>query len=122
MKFKALTPVLWTTQLHETIEFYTTILGFTLEELNQERGLCNLTKDKISIMFAVPNQKIPFDGAKFTGSLYIIIEEVDTLWAKLQDKATIFYPIENFEYGMREFAIIDNNGYILQFGKEIEEE
>lgn len=47
---------------------------------------------------------------------------MDTLWAKLQDKATILYPIEDFEYGMREFAILDNNGYTLQFGKEIKEE
>jgi len=34
-------------------------------------------------------------------------------------KQTIVYPIENFYYGMREFAIRDNNGYILQFGQEI---
>jgi hypothetical protein len=27
-----------------------------------------------------------------------------------------YYTIENFEYGMREFAIYDNNGYMLQFG------
>ena len=36
-----------------------------------------------------------------------------------QDKARVVYPIENFFYGMREFAIRDNNGYILQFGQEI---
>jgi uncharacterized glyoxalase superfamily protein PhnB len=122
MKYKALTPMMWTAELEATIEFYTTILGFNLEELNQERGLCSLTKDKVSIMFAIPNQQTPFDGPKFTGSLYINIEEVDTLWAKLQNKATILYPIEDFEYGMREFAILDNNGYVLQFGKELDEE
>lgn len=122
MKYKTLTPMMWTAELEATIEFYTNILGFNLEELNQGRGLCNLTKDKVSIMFAIPNQQTPFDGPKFTGSLYINIEEVDTLWAKLQDKATILYPIEDFEYGMREFAILDNNGYVLQFGKELDEE
>jgi hypothetical protein len=31
----------------------------------------------------------------------------------------IFYPVEDFSYGLREFAIRDNNGYILQFGQEI---
>ncbi len=30
------------------------------------------------------------------------------------------YPIENFEYQMREFAIRDVHGYIIQFGQEIE--
>lgn len=122
MKYKALTPMLWTAELQATIEFYTSVLGFQLDELNQEWGWCSLSKDAASIMFATPNAHMPFDGAKLTGSLYINIEEVDTLWAKLQDKATIFYPIENFEHGMREFAILDNNGYVLQFGKEIDEE
>jgi len=31
----------------------------------------------------------------------------------------ICYPIETFEYGMREFAIYDNNGYLLQFGEAV---
>jgi hypothetical protein len=34
-------------------------------------------------------------------------------------EVTIVYPLEDFPYGMREFAIRDNNGYILQFGQEI---
>ena len=29
------------------------------------------------------------------------------------------YPIEDFHYGMREFAIFDNNGYLLQFGQPL---
>ena len=43
------------------------------------------------------------------------------LWEQLQATATICYPLEDFAYGMREFAIYDNNGYILQFGEVIEE-
>lgn len=54
--------MLFTAELEATIEYYTTVLGFNLEELNQERGLCNLTKDKVSIMFALPNQNTPFEG------------------------------------------------------------
>jgi len=38
---------------------------------------------------------------------------------EIKTTSLIFYPIENFDYGMREFAIRDNNGYILQFGKEM---
>jgi hypothetical protein len=29
----------------------------------------------------------------------------------------VAYPLEDFHYGMREFAIYDNNGYMLQFGQ-----
>ncbi len=49
------------------------------------------------------------------------LQELTPMWQQLKDSAKICYPIENFEYGMREFAIYDNNGYLLQFGQEISE-
>ena len=53
-----------------------------------------------------------------TGSLYIYPDNVDEVWELLKDKAIIEYPIENFDYGIREFAIRDCNGYLVQFGHE----
>ena len=52
----------------------------------------------------------------FTGSFYFDIDDVTALWADLKDRVKIAYPMEEFQYGMREFAIYDNNGYMLQFG------
>jgi uncharacterized glyoxalase superfamily protein PhnB len=49
------------------------------------------------------------------------LDDVDSLWQQLKDKTTVVYPLENFFYGMREFAIRDNNAYLLQFGSEIED-
>jgi len=40
----------------------------------------------------------------------------------LKDKVEVCYGIENFHYGMREFAIYDNNGYLLQFGQDVAEQ
>jgi hypothetical protein len=37
-----------------------------------------------------------------------------------KDKARICYELEEFEYGMREFAVYDNNGYLLQFGEPVD--
>lgn len=37
---------------------------------------------------------------------------------ELKDKAKGYRGIENFDYGMREFAVYDNNGYLLRFGQE----
>jgi hypothetical protein len=56
----------------------------------------------------------------FTGSLYFHPEDVDSPEERPKDKVPIVYPIENFSYRMREFAIRDNSGYILQFGAPIE--
>ena len=39
--------------------------------------------------------------------------------AKVKDKLNICGGVEKFEDGIREFAIYDNNGYLLQFGQEI---
>ena len=41
------------------------------------------------------------------------------MWAKLKDITKVCYGIETFDFGMREFAIYNNNGYMLQFGQEI---
>ena len=60
-----------------------------------------------------------FNGAKFTGSFYISVDNADALWNELKTKCKVCYEIENFEWGMREFAIFDNNGYTLQFGHKI---
>jgi hypothetical protein len=42
---------------------------------------------------------------------------VDQLWELVNARAKVCYPIETFGYGMREFGIYDNNGYLLQFGQ-----
>jgi uncharacterized glyoxalase superfamily protein PhnB len=119
MKLLELTPMLWTDKLHDTIKFYTETLGFTCHEINEEWGWAALGRDNIGIMLAVPNQHTPFEKPVFSGSFYFKTDEIDKLWEELKDKVKICYPIENFEYGMRDFAIYDNNGYMLQFGQEI---
>ncbi|MEP6789357.1 MAG: VOC family protein, partial [Acidobacteriota bacterium] len=75
--------------------------------------------DDVAIMFAKPNEHTPYDKIGFTGSFYFNTDDVDALWEKLKDKAGVCYGIEDFYYGMREFAVCDSNGYLLQFGQEI---
>lgn len=122
MKFDRLTPMLWTNDLPQTISFYTELLGFELDEYHEDRGWCHLHKDAITLMFSKPNEHSAYHGQpQFTGSFYCYTEDADLLWNRLKDKVSIGYAIENFEYGMREFAILDNNGYMLQFGRELRE-
>ena len=56
----------------------------------------------------------------FTGSFYLNTDNVDKLREELKDKTRGCYEIENFDWEMREFAIYDNNGYLQQFGQEID--
>jgi uncharacterized glyoxalase superfamily protein PhnB len=124
MQFQKLRPMLSTNQLKETIDFYTMKLGFTLEEKDSktdEIGWASIQRDNVEIMFTRPNEHLPFDKPVCTGSFYINVDEIDEIWKELKDVTNILYDIETFDYGMREFAIYDNNGYIIQFGENIDE-
>ena len=120
MKLLGLAPMLWTKHLNLTVGFYTSVLKFKCDELHEDIGWASLSRDNIQIMLAVPRSHPEFKEAQFTGTIYIHTDDVDKLWKELKDSVEIVYPIDNIEYGMREFAIYDNNKYILQFGQEID--
>ena len=117
MKLKNVVPMMTVTDLDATLGFYQDVLGFECD--NRMEGWVVVQKDGIELMFSLPNQHTPFEKPIFTGSFYFNLDDVDALWLELKDKAAVVYPLETFDYGMREFAILDNNGYRLQFGKEI---
>jgi uncharacterized glyoxalase superfamily protein PhnB len=117
MKLDAITPMLTVTDIAATVKFYRELLGFDC--ISQVEGWACLRRDGLDLMLALPNAHLPFERPQFTGSLYLRCDDVDGLWKAVKDKAEVVYPIENFNYGMREFAIRDNNGYMLQFGQEI---
>lgn len=119
MKYTALRPILWTDDLKGSIDFYVNVLGFTCDEYNEDWGWASLSLDDVSLMFAKPNAHTEYDKIGFTGSFYINTDEVEAVWENLKDKARVCYGIETFDWGMREFAIFDNNGYMLQFGQEM---
>lgn len=121
MKFQSITPIIWTEQLHESIDFYCNTLGFSCDEYNKEWGWASLSKDDCGLMMARPNEHTAFKKPTFTGTFYIRVDDVETLWRSLKDKVRIVYELETFEWGMKEFAVYDNNGYMLQFGQDITE-
>lgn len=119
MQFLYLRPILYCSDLSASVEFYQHMLGFTCMERNEDWGWASLQKDMVEIMLARPNAHTPFTKANFTGSLYINVSNVEEAWEKLKNSARICYPIENFEWQMREFAIYDPDGYIIQFGEPV---
>jgi uncharacterized glyoxalase superfamily protein PhnB len=115
MKIQALTPMLRTWDMAASVEFYTTIIGFVCDGYSEEWA--SLRRDGVSLMLSGPNYHEGDQKPSFTGSLYFRIDDVEALWELVKDRAKICYPIDTFSYGMREFAIYDNNGYLLQFGQ-----
>jgi uncharacterized glyoxalase superfamily protein PhnB len=123
MKFKSITPVLYTKELKQTRTFYISKLKFNCVGEDLENGWMLLRKDDIEIMITLPNDHMHFERPVFTGSVYIRLESgIDTWWNTLSKTVTVAYPIETFDYGMKEFAIYDNNGYMIQFGQPTSED
>ncbi|HYC28465.1 MAG TPA: GNAT family N-acetyltransferase [Chitinophagaceae bacterium] len=85
MFLRALTPLLTTNNIDETIAFYTGTLGFKIHERTE--GRCTLQKDNVFLVFT------PGDPCA-TAELYF--------------------------NSTHEFAIKDNNGYTLRFGKGLQ--
>ena len=115
--FQELKPVLRTWDLPGTIAFYCDLLGFTCEAFDQELGWASLRRDHVTLMLSGPNEHEGDKSPCFTGSLYINCDNVDDIFLAVKDHVKLCYPIEDFDYGMREFGIYDNNGYLLQFGQ-----
>ena len=104
--------MLETDDLKRTIEFYTKTLGFECDAAYPDAdnpAWASLTKDGVVIMFSARNAHSTVATPTMTGSLYFNPDDVDAAWEKLKDKTVVEYPIESFDYGMREFAVRDKN-------------
>jgi uncharacterized glyoxalase superfamily protein PhnB len=97
--------------------FYVQQLGFTCTL--QSEGFARVRLGAVDIMLARPNAHLPWQGPRFTGSIYLEVDDVDELWERLKTRARVCYPIETMEYGVREFGLLDDNGYQLSFAQHI---
>ena len=119
LKINKITPVIYSNDIKGTIDFYVNQLGFHCSDFDKEIGWARVQIDNIEMMISLPNFHIDFQKPIFTGSFYFNLDNVDMLWQSIKEKVTVCYPLENFDYGMREFGIYDNNGYLLQFGQDL---
>ena len=128
MRLQKLSPILWTKDLKETIRFYEDVLGFAGR--SNLPNFVSLTRGEVEIMFVGPqdepgeckdpdNREEFFPKPLLTGSLFILTDRVDEVWESVRDRATIKDAIADREYLMRDFSILDNNGYELVFGQDI---
>ena len=98
------------------VAWYRDTLGFTAHADGNDGWAC-LERDGIELMLSAFNAHEGDAAAAFTGSLYLRCDDVDAWWDRLRGVAPVCYPIGDFAYGMREFAIRDPNGFLLQFGQ-----
>lgn len=113
-----------------SIDFYSNQLGFSIDFVGEGPKFAILSRDNFSVMlrkldadnYVRPN-RIPFIEAgwhtngKEAWDAYIWVDNADRLFEEFKAKGvSIIKPIENTDYGNRDFEIEDPDGYILCFG------
>ena len=122
--------VLTTEDISQVINYYRDTLGFELANAmpEDEPTWCLLKREDVRIMFLGPHEHGDEEGhshddeeqdhqhAPGVSSLYFYPDNVDALWDQLKGKVKVEVPLQDMDYGMREFTIRDPNGYALNFG------
>ena len=116
--FKGITPFLKTKDLPQTIDFYVNVLGFVVASKwpSTNPTNCILDNGHVHLAFGTdPQNWYPDPG--LSGQLWIDVSDVTTLHARIAGKVAIEWGPEVYDYGRREFAIKDCNGYLLTFSE-----
>lgn len=131
----AMTPELYCTNLRISLNFYTQVLGFSIQYERPESGFVMLERQGVRLMLDEIGQgrvwlagplEAPFGRGV---NLQIKTEQVDDLYAAVQKAgAKIFMAMEEKWYrandiyvGNRQFIVQDPDGYMLRFFEDLGE-
>jgi uncharacterized glyoxalase superfamily protein PhnB len=115
MAVRGISIALLTDDVARSVKFYVEQLGFT--STLYLAGFARVRLGTAEIMLAQPNSHQSWQGPHLTGSIYLDVDNVDELWESLKGRAHVVYPIETMAYGVREFGLLDDNGYQLSFAQ-----
>ena len=121
--YQTITTNLMVENVKETIHFYQTVLGFTVidqvPKTGEELVFAIIKKDEIMLMLQEKQSlmeeypTLVADTIKPSFTLFITVKDVKQLYEQLKDTVTIAKDLHQTFYGTNEFAIFDNNQYIL---------
>ena len=113
-------PCLLTTDMRRTLEFYVDQLGFSQTgyyPIESDPIRTEVRRDDVAIVFFTESLRDLGDTPTFSGALYLFPESVDRLADEFRGKVPFEWGPEVTDYGTREFAIRDPNGYLLAFAE-----
>ncbi len=121
MNYQSITPNIGVKNVNETVNFYTGKLGFQLLMSNPEEGeflWAMVGNGNVFMMFQEnANLKAEYPDLGNTGqgciTFYVKIKGMKELYEQVKGSDLIVKELGTTFYGSEEFAIRDNNGYIL---------
>jgi lactoylglutathione lyase len=125
VNFMSATPNLLVSDMAASLAFYRDVLGFQLQQTVPDEspfvfawlkrgGVEIFLNDAKPVVSAFSNLR-----AGNTSTLFVIVDDVDGLHGQLKDSARIVMGLTNQFYGMREFALLDPDGYLITFAQRI---
>jgi catechol 2,3-dioxygenase-like lactoylglutathione lyase family enzyme len=113
-------PALLVSDMRRALDFYRGVLGFTQTgyypiESNPIRT--EVRRDGVAIILYTEAFLRDDDRPKFSGALYIFPESVEQLAAELRGKVSFAWGPDETDFGTREFAIRDPDGYTIIFAE-----
>ena len=102
----------------KSIEHYRDTLGFAVTfQYGQPMFYACLRRDEVAVHLSCRPQdpkRLPGHGA-----ICVFVKDVDSVHAELAARgANVIKPPQNYDYGMRDFDVIDLDGNHLTFGME----
>jgi len=123
---ESLSPNFFVKDINATISFYQ-LLGFTTIATVPETGdnlvWAMMMKGNVTVMFQTFESladELPNISRTDGGSLllYIKLSGIREFFEEVKDKVTVLKGLEKTFYGATEFAILDNNNYVLTFAED----
>lgn len=134
MNVNSITPDLMVEDVEATVEWYERVMDAEVvatlpADAEADHFWVQVTVDGIPLMFqerrSLEEKLPPLEGASTGGSvpLYIDVEDAEQRHADLEAAGVdIVKPPHETDFGWRQFAATDCNGYVLWFGENLETE
>jgi catechol 2,3-dioxygenase-like lactoylglutathione lyase family enzyme len=113
-------PCLLVSDMRRSLNFYLRVLGFTQTgyyPIESEPTRTEVRRDDVAIILYTEPVHGRDSPPAFTGALYIFPESIEELSDELRGRVPFAWGPEDTDFGMREFAIRDPDGYALVFAE-----
>jgi len=128
IEFESLSPNVIVDDVNKAVDYYTTLLGFSMIASVPQSGVFNwamVQRENVVFMFQLlasiqedmPSLKINSKGGD--GIFYMKVKGVDELYHSVKNKVEIAVDMRVTFYNAKEFVVKDLNGYFLAFAQDI---
>jgi len=103
------------TDMTKSVGYYRDVLGFRVTfEYGQPTFYACLCRDEVALHLIASAQSKRLPG---NGGISVFVRDVDTVYAELLARgAKLLGQPQNYDYGMRDFDVVDLDGNQLTFG------